>query len=72
MPCENCITLPICKAKLRWNGEQELPTLEGILKKCSLLREYIMKQNNETGMVTMIVDREHVGKAIKYIVSGEI
>ena len=73
IPCEDCITLAVCKAKVKSNLTDERPILETLTRKCALLNGFLfskfMKQD-QVGYVS-VMDRSRATQVISYIVRGK-
>ena len=60
VPCKNCITLAVCKARLVGKDMMDLMKLA---KDCSLLNAYVMPKNEEgrpIGNISLVSDVEMI------------
>jgi hypothetical protein len=47
LPCENCISLPICKTKLPTLSDNDIISVSILSEECSLLSEFIGSNTRE-------------------------
>ena len=73
IPCIDCICLSTCKAKLRNlpdNRSMYLEVLDGLSKKCSLLKEFVwVDERAEHGKLSYIPG--HVHWVIRFMTSND-
>jgi hypothetical protein len=74
IPCVNCITLSICKAKVNQNGVDKRALLQDVLEKCTLLNNYIWTdtdhssdKHNSWGLRQRTLDKPKALKVIAYM-----